>query len=326
MTLTGDPAPAATTFASFNSPNALAFDAAGNLYVANYNNGTIDKVTPAGAVSDFRLRVQQPLVWLSTPPATSTSPTARLNTVSKVTPAGVVSTFASGFIDPYGLAFDAAGNLYVSNTGSTTVSKVTPAGVVSTFAWIPTPTGLAFDGAGNLYVANADGTSMIGNTVEKSDAGGGSHCLRQHPLCICGSQYLAFDGAGNLYVANFGGGTVSKVTPAGAGSQFYFGIIGPQGLAFDAAGNLYVTGSYTNTVTELSSTVTVPYTLGGTAVAGTDYSGVTNGMLTFPTGQTTANVTGALIDDGSPDASKTILSPWAIPAATPASAAPASTP
>jgi hypothetical protein len=59
-------------------------------------------------------------------------------------------------------------------------------------------------------------------------------------------------------------------------------------------------------VTKLSSTVTVPYTLGGTAVAGTDYSGVTDGTLTFPTGQTTENITGTLIDDGSPDASKTI--------------------
>ena len=56
-------------FASgFNGPAGLAFDPAGNLYVANTGNGT----------------------------------------VSKVTPAGVVSTFASGFLQPFGLAFDAA--------------------------------------------------------------------------------------------------------------------------------------------------------------------------------------------------------------------------
>ncbi len=56
-------------------PSGLAFDAAGNLYVANDSNST----------------------------------------VSEVTPAGVVSTFASGFDDPDGLAFDSAGNLYVAN-------------------------------------------------------------------------------------------------------------------------------------------------------------------------------------------------------------------
>ena len=71
------PAGMVSTFALRVQPSltGLAFDAAGNLFVANY-----------GA-----------------------------NTVSKVTPAGMVSTFASGFNDPTGLAFDAAGNLYVAN-------------------------------------------------------------------------------------------------------------------------------------------------------------------------------------------------------------------
>jgi DNA-binding beta-propeller fold protein YncE len=56
----------------FSDPAGLAFDKAGNLYVANGGQGT----------------------------------------VSQVTPAGVVITFASGFSDPFSLAFDAAGNLY----------------------------------------------------------------------------------------------------------------------------------------------------------------------------------------------------------------------
>ena len=76
-------------FASgFNHPIGLAFDAAGNLYVAKAGDGT----------------------------------------VSKVTPAGEVSIFASGFDSPCDLAFDASGNLYVANSANSTVSKVTPAG------------------------------------------------------------------------------------------------------------------------------------------------------------------------------------------------------
>jgi hypothetical protein len=96
-----------STFASgFASPQGLAFDASGNLYVAN------DTV---------------------------------VGTVSKVTPGGVVSTFATGFSAPKGLAFDASGNLYVGNYNNTTVNKVTPAGVVSTFATgFINPSGLAF--------------------------------------------------------------------------------------------------------------------------------------------------------------------------------------
>ena len=70
------PAGVVSTFASgFVEPFGLAFDAAGNLYVANSDD----------------------------------------DTVSEVTPAGVVSTFVSGLSGPVGLAFDAAGNLYVTN-------------------------------------------------------------------------------------------------------------------------------------------------------------------------------------------------------------------
>ena len=201
--------------------------------------------------------------------------------MSKVTPAGVVSTFASGFNDPVGLAFDAAGNLYVANVGNDTVSEVTPAGAVSTFAsGFNDPNGLAFDAAGNLYVAN------IGNdTVSKVTPAG---VVSTFASGFNDPDGLAFDAAGNLYVANDGNDTVSEVTPAGVVSTFASGFNGPDGLAFDAAGNLYVANDGNNTVSKVSDTVTVPFTLGGTAVSGTDYSGVTASPLTFGIGQTTA--------------------------------------
>ena len=72
------PAGAVSTFVSsgLDQPDGLAFDAAGNLYVANDSNNTISKVTPAGAVSTFvSSGLDDPEAWPSTPPATSTSPT-----------------------------------------------------------------------------------------------------------------------------------------------------------------------------------------------------------------------------------------------------------
>jgi len=75
-----------TFFSTLNDPAGVAFDAAGNLYVANELSNTISKVTPAGAVTTF---------------------------------------VSSGLSYPAGLAFDAAGNLYVANEGSNTISKVT---------------------------------------------------------------------------------------------------------------------------------------------------------------------------------------------------------
>ncbi len=113
--------PSVSLFVSgLSFPCGLAFDSAGNLYVANGSvAGTVDKVTPAGAMS----------------------------------------VFASGLSGAEGLAFDAEGNLYVSDGGiAGTICKVTPAGAVSTFvtSGLEAPAGLAFDAAGNLYVANSD--------------------------------------------------------------------------------------------------------------------------------------------------------------------------
>jgi hypothetical protein len=257
VTVSSTVTPTVSTFASgFNDPNGLAFDAAGNLYVAN----------------------------------TQTS------ILSKVTQAGVVSTFASGD-DPEGLAFGAAGNLYVANLGNSTVMEVTPAGVVSTFAsGFSDPFELAFDGAGNLYVSN-----LGNNTVSKVTPAG---VVSTFASGFSGPFGAVFDGAGNLYIANLSNNTVSKVTPTGVVSTFASGLSGPGGLAFDAAGNLYVGNLGSFTISKVTTSVSVPFTLSGTAAAGTDYSGVTASPLIIPDGQTTATITGTLLSNPGP--SKTL--------------------
>ena len=67
----------------------LAFDAAGNLYVANFNGNTVSEFSCTGA--------------------------------SK-------GTFASGLSVPVGLAFDAVGNLYVANRGTNSVLEFSSTG------------------------------------------------------------------------------------------------------------------------------------------------------------------------------------------------------
>jgi hypothetical protein len=87
------------------SPDGLAFDSAGNLFVSS---------------SDF-------------------------NTIRKFTPGGAGSLFASGLSGPIGLAFDSAGNLYSANLGpydgqnfkNGYIEKFTPSGTGSTFASDP---------------------------------------------------------------------------------------------------------------------------------------------------------------------------------------------
>ncbi len=105
----------------------------------------------------------------------------------------------------------------------------------------------------------------------------------------------------------------TEVTSAGVVSTFAPGFgNGPQHLAFDAAGNLFVSAD-NGTVSNVSTAVNVPFALGGTAVSGTDYSGVTASPLVFPSGTTTVNITGTLLSD--PGANQTLTLTLGTPSA-----------
>ena len=304
VTLLGTPSggtPTVSTFASgFSTPNGLVTDTADNLYVANFGNNTLSKVTPAGAITTFATGLNQPQYLALDAVGNLFVSNYGDNTVSKVTPAGVVSTFATGFADPEGLVVNSAGNLFVANFGAGTVSEVTPAGVVSTFAsGFSSPTGLAFDAAGNLFVANYG----AGTVSEVTPAG----VVSIFATGFSEPAGLAFDAAGNLFVANNASNTVSKVTPGGVVSTFASGFSTPVGLAIDATGNLFASSAGNGTVSALGYTVTVPFALSGTAVSGTDYSGVSVSPLTFAPGQTTATITGTLLDNGYTPTNNTLV-------------------
>ena len=140
-------------------------DAAGNVYVADYNNNRIRKVSPTGVVTTLAgTNNSYPDIF-----ADGTGAAAKFNgpsgvavdsngiiyvadagnhRIRKVTSAGVVTTLAgsgsSGFLDgapgtakfsyPSGVAVDASGNVYVADEFNDRIRKVTPTGVVTTLA------------------------------------------------------------------------------------------------------------------------------------------------------------------------------------------------
>ncbi|MEO6848356.1 MAG: PEP-CTERM sorting domain-containing protein [Chthoniobacterales bacterium] len=113
------------TSLNLSDPRGIAIDAAGNVYMANYGNGTINKYTAA---------------FLD---------------------GGVVLT---GLTDPEGLAIDSLGNMYVSSLSGGYVSKYSTSGTLISLNFITglsSPSALALDGAGNLFVANS-GTGIVG--------------------------------------------------------------------------------------------------------------------------------------------------------------------
>lgn len=218
-------------FASgLHSPRGLTFDAAGNLYVANINNSTINKITPDGTVSLFASGNGLDFPYALTADVSGSLYASNLgnNTISRITPDGTVSLFATGMNRAHGLDFGSDGNLYASNFEDATVLRIDSTGTTSLFAvgsGLSNPVGIAAVGS-RLFVANSrnDSISLLDSTgsVSLFAAGGG----------LSFPVGLTADSAGNLFAANFNGYNLSKITPDGSVHFFANTDGGPAAMAF----------------------------------------------------------------------------------------------
>lgn len=134
------------TAASFGTPSGTAVDAAGNVFVVEFVNSTIRKITPAGVV------------------------TTLAGLAGNLAYADGIGA-AARFNQPMHVASDAAGALYVTDYFNQTIRRVnTTTGAVTTIgglagnagtadgtsntARFANPAGIALDAAGNLYVGD----------------------------------------------------------------------------------------------------------------------------------------------------------------------------
>ncbi len=286
--------------ARFNLPLGVTTDSAGNVYVTDTLNGTIRKITLAGAVSTF---------------------------------AGYAGNFGSAdgtgtnaqFYAPQGIAADSGGFLYVADTANATIRKISPAGSVSllagsagnfnsfdgagTNAGFYQPEGLAVDGAGNVYVADAwnhtirkitpaGAVSTLAGLAGNFGAADGTNSKARFNR----PAGIALDSATNLFVTDFLNHTIRKITPGGTVSTIagLAGVWGsadgtnstarffqPQGICAADAATLVVVDSGNQTLRKISAVGTnwvVSTVAGLPGIAGYADGTSTTAQFTFPAG------------------------------------------
>ncbi len=146
------------TLGGLNSPQALAVDAQGDVFVSNEGNQTISEFAPGGTA------LIATLGGLGDPVALTFDHQGDLFAVNKYQ--GTVSEFAPGAIIPMAtltglnwpvaITVDRNNNLYVANYDGNTVSVFAPGATTptATLTGLNQPQAVAVDGYGNVYVAN----------------------------------------------------------------------------------------------------------------------------------------------------------------------------
>jgi hypothetical protein len=221
------------TAASFSYPSGVATDAAGNVYVADKNNGYIRKITPNG-------------------------------TVTTLTVDGSGNPLAYG--NPYYIVLDASGNIFFSDNQGSIVRELSTTGLVTT-VYNGTNTnlgifGLAVDQSDNVFIT--DGTQVDKITAASiTDFAGNDNLLggdlngTGNAASFYGIWDMAIGGNNDLYVMDTGNDQIRMITSAAVvttfGGQDPANFTGPvntvnfgayKSIAVDNSGNFYVGGNY----------------------------------------------------------------------------------
>ena len=262
----GLPIPGPALASNFNNPTGIAVDAAGNIYVADYENNVVEKITPAGVLSIV----------------------AGNGTRGVPTPGPATN---SALNRPSGVAVDGSGNIYISDGSNNVIEKVDNAGTLSVIAGQPgncgTPVpgpatatelcntgGLTVDKSGNIFVAAYGNNLVVKITpagVLSVIAGTGDGGLptpgRATSSKLNQPNGVAVGSAGEVYIADSANCMVEKVTAAGVLSVVAgtgtFGVPSPgpatssnlafpMGVALDSRGNLYISDMFNQRIEKLA--------------------------------------------------------------------------
>ena len=279
-------------------PVGIAVDASDNLYIADYANNRVRKIS-AGIIT----------------------------TVAGSGSGGVLGFSGDGgpavnalLWWPGAVAVDPAGNIYIADTWNDRIRRVS-GGTITTFAGngsyrfsgdggpassaaLNQPWGVAADAAGNIYIADTWNNrirKISGGTIT-TVAGNGNGGFSGDGGPATGASLwwpagVAIDAAGNLYIADQRNNRIRKVsggiitTVAGTGTGVFSGdggpanaatLLNPYGLAVDSAGNLYIADNGNSRIRKVSGGIITTVAGNGNAGFSGDGGPATAASLNFP--------------------------------------------
>ncbi|MDB6020324.1 MAG: repeat containing protein [Pedosphaera sp.] len=264
--------------AVLGDPEGICRDAAGDLFVADYVNNAIRKITPVGTN------------WVVTTIAgqgqDATGHADGLNTNAT-------------FYYPRAITIDKNGNLFVGDGFNYLVRKMTPSGTnwmtttiagqlyqtggddgIGTNATFEFTTGLIADGNGNVFVADAEdytirelspsGTNYAVTTPIGVHRVNGSADGTNSAASFFGPYGVTMDKNGALIICDTGNSEIRRATPSGTnwvvstlagfgqnvgsadGTNGAARFNHPFGLAVDASGNLFLADNANSTIRKIS--------------------------------------------------------------------------
>jgi uncharacterized protein (TIGR03437 family) len=207
----------AAASAQLNVPIGVAVDSSGNLYIADFGNSRVRKVSASGTIS-----------------------TVAGNGSAGYSGDGGQAASAQ-LNGPQGVAVDAAGDLYIADTENNVVREVTPDGLIATVAGnglagyagdgvpatstqVGNPVGVAVDAAGDIYIVDGSArvrqfypsgliATIAGNGSRGYSGDGGLATQAQ----LNAPSAIALGSNGNLYVADTANSAVRLLQYAGSG-------------------------------------------------------------------------------------------------------------
>jgi len=262
-TLAGGGAPGTAdgtgTAARLDEPRGICIDTNGTLYVADYDNHLIRRITPAGVVTTLAGQADAP------------------------GSADGVGTAAS-FRGPMGIAVDATGVVYVADSGNRSIRRIAANGTVTTLSLsggrLSEPRGVVLTAAGTLLVADYGSHSIrsITSSGAISTLAGSADSPGTTDGTTAASRFhypsgLAMTSAGTVYVADTENDTIRSIngsevttlaglagrvlTADGLGAEARFDA--PFATAADSNGVVYVADSTAHVIRKIADGVVTTF-------------------------------------------------------------------